>query len=185
MIKVRQAAFPQDYRKLSPSAIRAALPSFLFYKAKDALPDADSPPRSFPIRRPRSSKLSPLGRWYSPPVVTDAAPLPAPPMLPSGAVGLGGGGHRQQRGEVLAERVAPTARSATHNILMTIAAFEGRSFRVGDIPSAYLQADHVPSNGKPVHIVADKYTTSLIVEAMPEYMPELVDINAQHKRPSF
>ena len=52
---------------------------------------------------------------------------------------------------------------------MTIAAFEGRSFRVGDIPSAYLQADHVPSNGKPVHIVADKYTTSLIVEAMPEY----------------
>ena len=52
---------------------------------------------------------------------------------------------------------------------MTIAAFEGRSFRVGDIPSAYLQADHVPSNGKPVHIVADTYTTSLIVEAMPEY----------------
>ena len=52
---------------------------------------------------------------------------------------------------------------------MAIAAFEGRSFRVGDIPSAYLQADHVPSNGKPVYIIADKYTTSLIVEAMPEY----------------
>ena len=52
---------------------------------------------------------------------------------------------------------------------MAIAAFEGRRFRVGDIPSAYLQADHVPSNGKPVHIVADKYTTELIVEAMPEY----------------
>ena len=52
---------------------------------------------------------------------------------------------------------------------MAIAAFEGRRFRVGDIPSAYLQADHVPSNGKPVYIVADRYTTSLIVEAMPEY----------------
>ena len=82
---------------------------------------------------------------------------------------MGGGGHRQQRGDVLAERIAPTARNATHNILMAIAAFEGRRFRVGDIPSAYLQADHVPSNGKPVYIVADRYTTALIVEAMPEY----------------
>ena len=52
MIKVRQAAFPQDYRKLSPSAIRAALPSFLFYKAKDALPDADSPPPLIPYPSP-------------------------------------------------------------------------------------------------------------------------------------
>ena len=51
-----------------------------------------------------------------------------------------GGGHRQKRGEILAERVAPTARGATHSILMAIAAFEGRRLRVGDIPSAYLQA---------------------------------------------
>ena len=52
---------------------------------------------------------------------------------------------------------------------MTIAAFEGRQLRVGDIPSAYLQADHVPADGKAVHIIADRYTTGLIVEAMPEY----------------
>ena len=52
---------------------------------------------------------------------------------------------------------------------MGIAAFEGRQILVGDIPSAYLQAEHVPANGKPVHIIADKYVTNLIVEAMPEY----------------
>ena len=79
------------------------------------------------------------------------------------------GGHQQQREESLAERVAPTARGATHNILMTIAAFEWRQLLVGDIPSAYLQADHVPANGKAVHIIADRYTTRLIVESMPEY----------------
>ena len=80
-----------------------------------------------------------------------------------------GGGHRQQRGEILAERVAPTARGSTHSILMTIAAFEGRQLRVGDIPSAYLQAEHVPANGRPVFIVSDRHTTDLIVKAMPEY----------------
>ena len=80
-----------------------------------------------------------------------------------------GGGHQQQRDKVLAERVAPTARGTTHSILMAIAAFEGRQLLVGDIPSAYLQADHVPANGRPVHIIADRYTTSLITEAMPEY----------------
>ena len=52
---------------------------------------------------------------------------------------------------------------------MGIAASEGRKLRVGDIPSAYLQAEHVPSNGRPVHIIADRYTTGLIVKAMPEY----------------
>ena len=80
-----------------------------------------------------------------------------------------GGGHQQQREESLAERVAPTAREATHNILMAIAAIEGRKLLVGDIPSAYLQADHVPANGKAVHIIADRYTTKLIAESMPEY----------------
>ena len=41
--------------------------------------------------------------------------------------------------------------------------------RVGDIPSAYLQADHVPSNGRPVYIIADRHTTDLIIKAMPEH----------------
>ena len=171
MIQVRRAAMPEDYRLLSPQAIRDALPSFLFYKAKDALPDAAEPPpllpdSSFPSDESTSSwtlvQSSRGRRCCATACASDA----------SGVTLRGrwvGGGHRQQRGEVLAERVAPTARSATHNILMAIAAFEGRRFRVGDIPSAYLQADHVPSNGKPVRIIADKHTTSLIVEAMPEY----------------
>ena len=150
MIQVRRAAMPEDYRLLSPQAIRDALPSFLFYKAKDALPDAAEPPpllpdSSFPSDESTSSwtlvQSSRGRRCCATACASDA----------SGVTLRGrwvGGGHRQQRGEVLAERVAPTARSATHNILMAIAAFEGRRFRVGDIPSAYLQADHVPSNGK-------------------------------------
>ena len=58
--------------------------------------------------------------------------------------------------------------ATTHSLLMGIAAFEGRQLRVGDIPSAYLQAEHIPSNGRPVHIVADRYTTGLITKSMPE-----------------
>ena len=69
----------------------------------------------------------------------------------------------------MAERVAPTARGTSHSILMAIAASEGRKILVGDIPSAYLQAEHIPANGRAVHIIADKYTTKLMVEAMPEY----------------
>ena len=52
---------------------------------------------------------------------------------------------------------------------MGIAAFEGRQLLVGDIPSAYLQAERVPADCKPVLLIADKYVTKLIVEAMPEY----------------
>ena len=176
MIKVRGAALPEDYRNLSPRALREALPSFLFFKAKDALPSdappplaelsSDDPPPLVPDDPSESSSSWTLVSSHR--TLRELAAAP-PPTSPSGAVGLGGGGHRQQRGEVLAERVAPTARSATHNLLLSIAAFEGRHLRVGDIPSAYLQADHVPSNGRPVYIVADKYTTSLVAEAMPEY----------------
>ena len=39
MIQVRKAAIPTDYRKLSPRVLKEALPSFMFYKAKDLLPD--------------------------------------------------------------------------------------------------------------------------------------------------
>ena len=167
MIKVRKAAIPTDYRKLSPRVLKEALPSFMFYKAKDLLPGEEDHPtqdsqpaedsdsdstiswtevRSKRKRKQRKAKkkVKIRGRWV-------------------------GGGHRQQRGEILAERVAPTARGTTHSILMAIAAFEGRQLRVGDIPSAYLQADHVPANGRPVFIVADRHTTELIIKAMPEY----------------
>ena len=166
MIKDRGAAKPQDYRKLSPRTIQEAVSSFMFFKAKDLLPHEVNKERSLAtdpsgdeanatcwsvVKSKRERKLEASkkevkirGRWV-------------------------GGGHQQQREEALAERVAPTARGATHNLLMSIAAFEGRQLLVGDIPSAYLQADHVPANGKAVHIIADRYTTRLIVETMPEY----------------
>ena len=169
MIKIRKAALPADYQKLSPRVLREALPSFMFYKAKDLLPDEvnnadqqtegsalqirdpDSPTGWTQIESKRKRKANKRkkrvkirGRWV-------------------------GGGHRQQRGEVLSERVAPTARGTTHSLLMAIAAFEGRKLRVGDIPSAYLQAEHVPANGRPVFIVADRHTTALIIKGMPEY----------------
>ena len=168
MIQVRKAAIPTDYRKLSPRVLKEALPSFMFYKAKDLLPDEANAEQQQENPAPqdrdsqdekgwevvqgkrkrkqnkRKKRVKIRGRWV-------------------------GGGHRQQRGEILAERVAPTARGSTHSILMTIAAFEGRQLRVGDIPSAYLQAEHVPANGRPVFIVSDRHTTDLIVKAMPEY----------------
>lgn len=71
--------------------------------------------------------------------------------------------------ESLQERIAPTARSTTHSLLLAIASKEGRRLQVGDIPSAYLQAEHKPANGQPVHIIADKYTTSIIIDTFPEY----------------
>ena len=39
MITVRTATLPQDYRKQSKKTIRDALPSFMFYKAKDETPE--------------------------------------------------------------------------------------------------------------------------------------------------
>ena len=166
MIRDRGAAKPQDYRKLSARTIQEAVSSFMFFKAKDLLPHESEKERNLVtdlsgddtnttswsvVKSKREKKLETSrkevkirGRWV-------------------------GGGHQQQREESLAERVAPTARGATHNILMAIAAFEGRQLLVGDIPSAYLQADHVPAKGKAVHIIADRYTTRLIVETMPEY----------------
>ena len=161
MIKTRDAADPQDYRKLTQREIREALPSFMFYKAKDETPepmplDTLSPQereqgwkqvlskkeRKREKKRPRKIRLR--ARWVS-------------------------GGHKQQRSDILAERIAPTARSASHNILMAIASKEGRQLHVGDIPSAYLQAEHKPADGKPVYIIADRHTSSLIAEAHPEY----------------
>ena len=151
----RKAAIPQDFRQLSPRIIKEALPSFLFYKAKEELPISD--PETYPTvetwqpvlskkakkRAKKEKRIKIKGRWV-------------------------GGGHRQSRAEALAERVAPTARGTTHSIIMAIAAFEGRRLQIGDIPAAYLQADHVPSNGKPVYIVADKHTTALVVQAYPD-----------------
>ena len=79
-----------------------------------------------------------------------------------------GGGHKQKKNEALKDRVAPTARSTTHAIVMAIAAKEKRPLRVGDIPSAYLQAEHVPADGKTTFVRADKETTRIIVKVYPD-----------------
>ena len=51
---------------------------------------------------------------------------------------------------------------------MAIAAKEKRLLRVGDIPSAYLQAEHVPADGKTTFVRADKETTRIIVKIYPD-----------------
>ena len=158
MIMARKAALPRDYRKLSTRTIREALPSFMFYKAKDETPEPlpDLTNNAHQVvhgwttvlskkhRKNPQRKIRLRGRWV-------------------------GGGHRQRKCQLLKERNAPTARSATHSLLLAIASMEGRRLHVGDIPSAYLQADHKPADGRPVHIIADKHTTRLIIETLPQY----------------
>ena len=144
----------KDFRKLSPRVIGEAVSSFMFFKAKDLLPDEAN------ITLPNKPTLhvkdeSNATSWTE--VKSNRARKIAKKVKVRGR--WVGGGHQQQRGEVLAERVAPTARGTTHSILMTIAAFEGRKILVGDISSAYLQAEHIPANGRAVHIVADKSTS--------------------------
>lgn len=180
----RGAALPQDYRLLSDDIIKEALPSFIFFKAKDMLPETETRATTPEPEAPtvNCTSLDPdilmsldperidretKGAWVT--VTSKRAKKKA--RQAKRRVKLKGrwvgGGHRQRRAEVLAERVAPTARGTTHNIVMSIAAHEGRRLEIGDIPAAYLQADHVPANGKPVHIIADRYTTSLITKAYP------------------
>ena len=167
MIRDRKAALPQDYRKLSQRVISEAVSSFMFFKAKDLLPQEEKPTEE-PKAHPRGGGEPSATGWTT---VKSKRQLRTDAKIHRVKVRgrWVGGGHQQSRGEALAERVAPTARGATHNMLLAIAAFEGRKILVGDIPSAYLQADHVPANGKAVYIIADRYTTSLIVESMPEY----------------
>ena len=157
----RGAAVPQDFRQLSPRVIEEALPSFLFYKAKEEIVDLDTPTTAVTCQTKSSEE-----QWQV--VKPKKARKKAARKRTKIKGRWVGGGHRQIRSEVLAERVAPTARSATHSIVMAIAAFEGRKLHVGDIPAAYLQADHVPANGRPVYIIADKHTTELVVKAYPE-----------------
>ena len=172
MIKVRDAAEPTDFRKLDKRTIMEALPSFMFFKAKDLLPgEASSDPESIDDIPELLGEEDEIGEWTE--VVSKKGKKKQATEQQQKDVKIRGrwvgGGHKQQRGEILAERVAPTARGTTHSLLMTIAAFEGRQLRVGDIPSAYLQAEHIPSNGRPVYIIADRHTTGLIIKAMPEY----------------
>jgi hypothetical protein len=165
----RGGLVPQDWKKLSTEQIKGALPSFLFYKAKDLLPDEkdeamrakaqqqrDSHPDQQPwteVRSKRQKRAESLadmikikGRWV-------------------------GGGNHQNRSATLKDKVAPTARGVSHALLLAIAALENRQLHVIDIPSAYLQAEYKSENGKDLYIRADKETTSLILLAYPDLQP--------------
>ena len=149
----RDAALPRDFRHLTPEELESILPSFLFYKGKDLLPsetnqDNTSNKTWTTILSKRNQKIlkkwvKVKGRWV-------------------------GGGHKQKKHQALQDRVAPTARATTHAIVLAIAAKEKRPLRVGDIPSAYLQAKHEPADGKPTFIRADKETTRIIVKVYPD-----------------
>ena len=155
----RGALFPRNWRELSKEELKRVLPSFLFYKAKDLLPSEtakdDAPNLTWTTvqskrekkadkkKKKNKKRVKIKGRWV-------------------------GGGHKQKKNEALKDRVAPTARSTTHAIVMAIAAKEKRPLRVGDIPSAYLQAEHVPDDGKTTFVRADKETTRIIVKVYPD-----------------
>ena len=148
----RGAAIPQDFRKLSPRVIQEALPSFLFYKAKEEIVDEQTTATATACQTGTPSNESEIvesvsNEWKLVESKRTRKKKRAARKKTKIKGRWVGGGHRQRRNEALAERVAPTARSATHSIFMAIAAFEGRKLHVGDIPAAYLQADHVPANG--------------------------------------
>ena len=150
----REALIPRDYRTLTKEDMDKVLPSFIFYKAKELLPsemeESDDGKLTWTTviskrdRKKRKKKTHKIkGRWV-------------------------GGGNHQKKSEALRDRVAPTARSTTHAIVITIAAKEKRLLHVGDIPSAYLQAKHVPADGSTTFIRADKETTAIIVKVYPD-----------------
>ena len=80
-----------------------------------------------------------------------------------------GGGHRQQPDDKTIV-AAPTARPASHNMLLNYAALKKASITIGDIPAAYLQTKHrsVDGSDTPLHVRMDAATTGLVVEAYPD-----------------
>ena len=157
---------PTDFRTMTDEEIAEALPSFMFYKAKDLLPDEknqllrdlaqrakDAEPENQPWQEVRSKRRIKEDRQKE------------SEMIKIKGRWVGGGNHQDKS---VTGDVAPTARAASHAILLAIAALEGRKVSVLDVPSAYLQTEHVSKSGKKVYIVADKRTTELIVRAYPD-----------------
>ena len=150
----RDSLRPVDYRELTEEDMERVLPSFMFYKAKELLPSE--------IENPDKASKT----WTTVLSKRDKKALIKMTHKIKGR--LVGGGNHQEKHEALRDRVAPTARSTTHAIVITIAAKEKRPLRVGDIPSAYLQAKYVSADGKPTYVRADKETTSIIVRVYPD-----------------
>jgi uncharacterized protein Veg len=160
---------PVHASTLTPEEVKKALPSFLFYKAKDPLPET-APEKgdeahgwqevvSKKAQRQIKAKTT-HGRRQQLSAERDAkAKLRARWV---------GGGNHQQRGANFEDHVAPTARGPTHAILITLAVLEKRRLLVGDVPSAYLQTKHKTDDGSVLHIKADKATARLITIAYPD-----------------
>jgi len=163
---------PVDYRKLTADELKSALPSLFFYKDKDLLPEElakqraqsnDPSTQSWQTveskRAKRESKVTKEQQKRGEKVKIKARWV--------------GGGHKQKKPMVLGDKVAPTARSAAHSILLAIAAHSGSKPSVGDVPTAYLKAMHpgVSEDGSPLYIVADRETARLILLAYPDLSP--------------
>ena len=169
-----------DSTKMTSEEMTRVLPAFMFYKAKDPLPGSDDDdvpdltesvvdPEEAPwteviSRSARRQKSKPSKTAHGRKAQRDNE-RDAKAKIRARLVG---GGNHQHRGPELADQVAPTARSTSHNILLTLAALENRGVEVGDVPSAYLQTKHVTSDGLPIFVRADRETTRLIVKAYPD-----------------
>ena len=141
----RETVIPEDGRLLRSLDKARILPSFMFYKVKQLNPSEISELKAKAgdtLSESSTTKLK--ARWV-------------------------GGGHRQQPVDksIVA---APTARPASHNMLLNYAVLNKASITIGDIPAAYLQTKHRSVDGSetPLYIRMDKDTTSLVVEAYPD-----------------
>ena len=176
----RKGLHGMDSTKMSHEEMSRVLPSFMFYKAKDPLPgdkeddvpdlaesecDPDEQPWVEVINKRASRKQNKASKTLHGRKSQRDAKRDERAKIRARLVG---GGNHQHRGPELADQVAPTARSCTHNILLAIAALEKRSVEVGDVPSAYLQTKHETSDGLPIFIKTDRETTRLIVMAYPD-----------------
>ena len=144
----RETVFPEDGRRVSTEELARVLPLFMFYKAKQLNPDEI-------VIRQRSDKNAPLfklkARW------------------------VGGGHHQDPIDKTVV--AAPTARAASHNLLLNFAALKKESITIGDIPAAYLQTRYKPADGsdRPFYVRMDKNTTFLVTEAYPDYSYLVLD----------
>ena len=141
----RETVIPEDGRLLSAAAKSRVLPSFMFYKVKHLNPDEIADLKTKVGNTAYDGTATKLkARWV-------------------------GGGHRQQPVDKTIV-AAPTARPASHNMLLNYAVLKKASITIGDIPAAYLQTKHrsVDGSDTPLHVRMDAATTGLVVEAYPD-----------------
>lgn len=154
----REAVHPALPRSLTQKDIDGALPSFMFYKAKDLSPDE--------ISKAEKEALKALPEWDEVRSKRDKKAAKKAASIKIKARWVTGGNHQTDVDKTSV--ASPTARTASHNILLSIAAKEGRSITIGDVPAAYLQTPFKSSAGQnKIHVRMDKKTAALAVIAYP------------------